>query len=651
MFLPQSGILGFTKNIDPVPVPNQVTSRVAFLPFTRAGNDWQGRLNCVINDLGEWVIIWTEGTQHSDPGPTTDRFNIAFSNDEGATWSDNNEYLDGSPVDGFPLDPQPPAEFIGDFNFIKCPNGDLVIICQERGTMTGAWNQTNVTQSQYRSTDHGKTWAYELDFCNAIGITGSANIAKIQGNYENMVTDGVVYIILCQIRTDLDDTRIRLYKSTDNCNTYEFVSNPVEYDEATDCCTESSIADLGNGKFFCIFRTQNLGNGVWKRSEDYGLTWGPLVDFAPQLGYVGIHQPRVMKFSNFFMLMGRDNKAQPDNAYRHSRCAFWTTTDLFQTARRQYLDPFYSGVGTTDITGGDSGYARALRKSDGTFVFFGYWGASNGALMYKYDVSHTNAPSTEKYSNTNFFPETITPDGVRLQLNRDNCTISTATSPVIPGAIGVISRAHNTLATDSAVWTAGGAANVELIILNDIGWAILSNGRIFSTNAFANLVFKSSFSVGFWLWPDDGHPAATGMLLWTNSTASTTLSHGIQFQLESTGKLRFRYAVAGTAVTALTNNEVFADGTVTPKHIAVTVTSGDLIRIYIDGVIQTLDASNLGDMSAITMASFSAARGTYIGQRESGVGTFDLPYAGKIREFICQPVVWDTTNIANIMLN
>lgn len=648
MQLAQLGLLGFTRGINPIPVPNQVTSRTAFLPFTRVGNDWQGRLNCQVNDLGEWVIIWTEGTQHSDPGPTTDRVNIAFSNDEGATWSDNNEDISGTPVTGFPLDPQSPAEFIGDFNFIKCANGDLVLICQERGTGTPAWNATNVTQSQYRSTDHGKTWAYELDFCTAIGEGAStATKGKIQGNYENMVVlDGTVYIILCQIRTDLDDTRIRLYKSTDHCATYSFVSNPVEYDEAANDCTESSIADLGNGKFFCIFRTQNLGNGVWKRSEDYGLTWGALTDFAPQLGYVGIHQPRVMKFSNFFMLMGRDNKPTPDNIYRHPRSAYWTTTDLFATGKRRYLDPFYAGFGGDDLSSGDSGYTRALQKSDGSFVFFGYWGLSSGALIYKYDVSHTNSPETEHYNNVNFFPSTIVTTGQRLQMNRDNVAVDTVASPVT--GIGVATRAHNTLATGGTTWIGGGTNPPELIIVNDIGWCLFVNCHFIETVSTANTLFRNSFSIGFWMMPDDGQPAASQMLFRNSNSVTTALNDRIQILLQTDGRIQCGYAENAVAVNVSTANVIFANGAITtPVHVAATFTSGGLIRIYINGV---LDA-NTGDISAITMANYTSAIFSTIGSRQTNTTTFDLPYTGKMREFIIQPVVWSAGDITNLMQN
>lgn len=635
-----------------VPLPNQVTSRATFLPFTDGANTWQGRFTPIEMANGNWMGVWVEGTNHSDYNGATQKFNIAFSNDEGATWTANNTKIGGGAVTGFPLVPPTASTGFVDCALIKCPNGDLVIIAQNRGSNPTVWNAVNFSQHQYRSTDNGETWVYEYDFCDHIGENTTALRAKIQGLYETMVVGSTVYLILCQIRTNLDDTRLRLYKSTDNCATWSFVSNPVEYDEADPDCTESSIADLGNGIFFCVFRTQDLSTAVWKRSDDFGLTWGALTDFGPIAGYVGVHQPRVLRLANFFLLMGRDYKYVPGdpNSALHSRSAFWTTTDLFATpCRRQYLDPFYAGAGLVPPNNGDSGYTKGLFKADGSFVFFGYWGTATTARIYKYDASHTSSPSTEHYSNTNFFPDTITPNGVRLQLNRDNITAS----PSAPSfGIAIISRAHNTLATDAVVWTPQATANIELEIIDDIGWATTSDGHFLSVGTLPNLIFKNSFSVGWWLMPDDGQPAVTNVLLWNNSNTTSTLADGVMVQITTTGLVLARYAENSVLRTLLTSSSMFANGAITtPRHLGITFTSGDKIRVYFDGVLQSDDGVNTGSLVGITMANYNSSNGVLMGRRQTGASTYDLPYVGKVREFIMQPVVWTQPQIASIMTN
>lgn len=638
-----------------VPLPNQVTSRTTFLPFTRMGNDWQGRPYLFKTANGLWGIMWVEGTQHSADDPSNWRCNIAFSNDEGATWSDNNEYIDGSPVSGFPLSPGAAgADIVNEVQVILCPNGDLVLITFDREDV-GVWQ--NVSWSQFRSIDNGASWTYEQDFCDAIGATDRT---KIMGAYEHMVVGNIVYLILMEYRAHLYDSRIRLFRSTDNCATYDFVSNPVEYDEADPACTESSIADLGNGIFFCIFRTQNLGQSVWKRSEDYGNTWGPLTEFSSVLGGVGVNEPRVARFANFFLLVGREvkqNLQDPTKMY-HLRCSFWTTTDLFVTARKQYLDPYYTGTGNTTNEGfpdaPDGGYTKFMVKQDGTFVFFGYYGENDGAMIYKYEASNTGTPSQEQTSNLAFNPTTITTSGVRLQLNRDNINI---TGPTVHGGIQIISRAHNTLlsGTNSGYWLGEGTNRGEFFVINNKGWCYFDgSSRYRSVSVIANSFFKDSFSMGVWLMPNDGQPSTTQMIFFDASVVpSDATMDRVQLFIFTDGRVRATYTINNTTVQAETANVIFTDGAVTtPTHVAATFTSGGLIRIYINGVIQGYNGSNNGDISGLTMSSYNnTSLQSVLGMRQSNVATYDLGYTGYMREFILQPVVWDADDIADIMLN
>jgi hypothetical protein len=651
MFLPQSGLLGFTRNINAIPVPNQVTSKTAFVPFTDAGNDWQGRYYPIKMADGNWVAVWLEGTFHSDYNSATHTVNIHFSNDEGVTWTDNNEYFGSVPVTGFPLIP-PGGTATGfvDFCLTLCPNGDIILIAQNRGSNPTVWNAVNFSQHQYRSTDNGATWAYEFDFCDAIGENTVALRAKIQGLFETMIIGDDLYVILCQIRTDLDDTRIQIYKTSDNGATWSFLSNPIEYDEVDPDCTESALAHLGNGRIICVFRTQDLGQALWKTSNDYGATWGSVTEFSEQLGYVGLHQPRIKAYSNFFLCMGRDNKKivnNPDAAF-YQRNSWWTTTDLFASpCPRYYLDPYYTGDGTA--SNGDAGYTRAVQKNDGSFMFFGYYGLNSASLIYKYDVSHTNSPSTEHYSNTNFFPDTLSTSGFRFQGNRDNIFASPS-SPVL-GGLAIATRHHNTLLTGDVQWIGSGNTNAtEFVVVNDKGWIIFNASRIIPTTSIGNTLFRNSFSIGMWLMPDDGQPAATQIIFSDRSIASATTdatTDRVQISLGSTGIIAAGYMINNTAVTATTAAAVFANGAITtPVHLAVTFTSGGLIRLYINGV-ETITA----DMSALTMASYTTTRLSTFGQRENGAGTYDLSYLGKMREIMCQPVVWSAGDIANIMLN
>jgi len=661
MFLAQSGILGFTHGVaNTLLVPNLTISRsTSIFPFTRVGNDWQGRNNPVVNALGEWVMIWTEGENHSDVSSNW-RCNIAFSDDEGATWSANNEYLDTSAVTGFPLSPvQSPATAISDFQLMKCPNNDLVIIGQERGVATGTWNDTNVTQSQFRSTNDGKTWAFEFDFCAAIGQTTTAQKSKIMGNYENVVIGSDIYLCLNEVDSTGPKYRIGCYKSSDNAATWTKISQITEYDERPYDWTEVSLVYLGNSRIGALAsqNATNFNTAEYRESPDMGLTWGTVTDITEAIGYTGICQPRTFIAGDKLVFAGRDNKRyfyEPLQSW-NDRNTFWTTplTDLFSLTetKRYYLDPFYSGASKVNLDQGDSGYIRLFIKANGNYLFFGYYGTAAAATIYKYEVGNTAVPAVERYANNLFLPETITNLGIRFQCNRDNI-IASPTAPS-NGGIAIVSRIINTLET-SDVWLllrVDSSTNEFLTDGDGIGWLQLINGSIVTNTDLPNLLFDASFSIAFWLDPADGQPTAAQQIVWANSNTTTTLADGFSIVLTTAGKILCRYSESGTLVTGTTLNAVFANGAVSPKHIACTLTSGDLIRIYVDGVLQTLDGAALGDMSTVTMASFSNTNPVYIGQRRTGASTWDSPFVGLIREIIIQPVVWTVDNVEDIMLN
>ncbi len=628
---------------DNVPLLNQVTSRTAFVPFTDAvNNDWQGRYYPVKLGGDTIVSVWMEGTFHSDYNSASHKTNIHFSADAGATWTTNNTYFGGGAISGWPLVPPDVGAGFVDFNFFEVANGDLILHAQSRGTNVTAWNGVNFSIHQYRSTDRGATWSYDADFAGLCGYSTIAAKAKVQGEFETVRVGSVTYVIFCDIRTDLDDTKIRIFSTDDNATTWDFVYDVVAYDEADPDVTESSISYIGGGDFFFVFRSQDLGTGYYKRCNDFFNSCTTLTTFSDELDYVGVHQPHIDDFSRFTLLTGRDNKRiiGDPTAYFFQRNSFWITPDYFSTiSRRQYLDPFYTGNGT--LNDGDAGYTRAVQLDKDNFLFFGYYGTNSAALIYKYEVSHTNTPSQEQYSNTTYFPSTITSSGLRLQMNRDG-TQSTSPPTVL--------RFHNSLTSGNNVWTVAGTAP-EFVVQDNEGWGQFTAGRALSGSTLPNLLFRASFSVGFWLDPDDGQPAAAQIPFRCSNQTNTTNDDIVVIQLQTDGKILCRYGANGSLATLIPASAIFSDGNSTAHHISMTVTSGDKIRLYVDGSLVTDDGTNTGSMSGVTMTNFSTTNPVYVGQRQTGASTFDLPYTGRIREVVAQPVVWSAGDVLNIMSN
>lgn len=656
MFLPQIGILGFTRG--EILVPNQSADRTSFLSYTRVGNDWQGRANLLENELGEWVMIWVEGVDHSDRSDATQRVNISFSNDEGETWTANNLDLNSNPVSGFPLEAQAVGGVVVDNNFFKCPNGDLIILGIEQvPSGSSGWNGLNVTISQFRSTNHGKTWTYDQDFPTQVGLTTAAQKGSVQGCFEHMTIGADVYVPLLIVNTSLSDSRVVLCKTTNNADTWSIVGDIVGLGERPDTWTETGLVHLGGSKIAAVGAPNgvNFNEVEYRESEDLGVTWGTVRSIYAELGYTGICQPTMIVLGGNILLSGRDTKKVVGNDLLslRDRCSVWTTevADPFQVAntRRNYLDPYYSGASTSALLQGDAGYGRALQKSDNSVFYVGYYGLSGEALIYKYSVSHVALPSEEMYANNEFLPETIQTAGVRLQMNRDNIVASP--SAPVNGGLAIASRLDNYLVSPNLDywWLATATTSTEFLVdSNSKGWCQFIDGHFSSDVDTGNSFFKASFSISMKLRPADGQPAAVQNLLWNNSTNSATIGSGVYIQLQTGGQISVRYGVGGTLVTATTSSAVFANGPITTEvHLVVTFTSGGMIAIIVDGSSVSITG---GDLSTVTMASFASTRQVLIGRRQN-VSTFDLPYVGLMREFMIFPnKILDSTEIANLAL-
>jgi hypothetical protein len=89
-----------------------------------------------------------------------------------------------------------------------------------------------------------------------------------------------------------------------------------------------------------------------------------------------------------------------------------------------------------------------------------------------------------------------------------------------------------------------------------------------------------------------------------------------------------------------------------PKHISVVYNSGGFIQIYINGVLQTLDATDTGNISTVDLAGYTNATTTFtFFERRTAASTWDFPYYGMYRELIGQKVAWSGSDVLNIMSN
>jgi hypothetical protein len=95
---------------------------------------------CSVVYDGITYLTYIERTDHGVGDPT---IHIKFSDDYGATWTNEDTYLDGNPVSGFPYTDTLTGRYL--VRIVKCPDGSLAMPRSKFGV-------------SFRSVDNGKTW-------------------------------------------------------------------------------------------------------------------------------------------------------------------------------------------------------------------------------------------------------------------------------------------------------------------------------------------------------------------------------------------------------------------------------------------------------------------------------------------------------------
>lgn len=161
------------------------------------------------------------------------------------------------------------------------------------------------------------------------------------------------------------------------------------------------------------------------------------------------------------------------------------------------------------------------------------------------------------------------------------------------------------------------------------------------TNNTFQSVFRGSFSISLWMKPDDGHPTNQGIVFGAQVT-----DHAAQIFLRpegdgdsNDGKLDFGYVVDGNkGLNALTNVPVWANDESTWKYVVFvadsTVGGVGGKKIYVDGALVALDATENGSTSGVTFSNYTSTNSPYIGARHDRTDPVDNFFAGEITEVI-----------------
>lgn len=317
------------------------------------------------------------------------------------------------------------------------------------------------------------------------------------------------------------------------------------------------------------------------------------------------------------------------------------------SARAYIFDPSAYPQKDELTTGEKGGFTPSAADDDHSSYLaqnaFGVW-------MYNTIVTHYDIPSagiSEETSNTAFDPSTINANWIRLQMNRSKVTI---------GSDNIVTAVVNDLGGVSL-----SPATTIRFKVDDYKGAIsfggnspYNTGRIETASAIGTTYFTNSFSMSCWFKPSSGIPATPMHFCHDIASTGSPNNSRLSIFLATTGKINIIYAQSGNVAQAITNTAVFADGkTATWHHLACTFDdTNNIIKIYFDGVLQTLDAVNNGSLAGVTMASYLNGTNKFqIGARRAGASSYSDYYYGMMREFTLQPGVYTSTDVANLMLN
>jgi hypothetical protein len=238
---------------------------------------WYGRASVVVR-YGITILTYREGALHFEN--TYGRCHIRFSDDYGQTWSDENKYLDGSSVSGFPLWPTSTPYGTSDAGPVHalltlCPNGDLIAhqwsSSYSGGFNDGAW--------QARSMDGGKTWINaKVTFQNIPGTVTDSD--TLYFGEDRTVVGNTIYAGVRNYEVASPQIEENFCaKSTDNGVTWSIIGRLTTLSNPSPRGTqEMSLEYIGGTRMISVLREAYNDDGWICFSDDMGVTWS-----SPQL--------------------------------------------------------------------------------------------------------------------------------------------------------------------------------------------------------------------------------------------------------------------------------------------------------------------------------------------------------------------------------
>lgn len=315
------------------------------LYFEYETEDWNGRPMLLDNGT-HWIMVYRQAESHT--GALSDVLHIRFSDDEGATWTDDDKTLADANVTGFPISGHSNGASGG--QIAKAPNGDLILMVREDSPSRGG-------TYLWKSTDNGATWTDEGQINADDELLAGGQIVVVGSDmYASFWVDPSA--------DGAEPYRAELYKSDDNGASWSSVATIMD----SDSCDEAALIHLGGTTLLSIIRDTSKNVTYQAYSTDMGATWSAAADISAQVGVV--QRPRLQDIEGRLFLYGR----QYTDSFQRS-CVYWSDDDGVS-----WLGPFYPDGQSYK----DTGYCDMLKRSNGSLYMVSYAGNFYATALVEY---------------------------------------------------------------------------------------------------------------------------------------------------------------------------------------------------------------------------------------------------------------------------
>lgn len=235
---------------------------------------WYGRAMTIIRNK---IVILTYNEGYSHPDPIYERHHIRFSDDYGTTWSDEDKYLDGTSISGFPMYPvnSGPGDARGtsEIYSVLCPNGDII------AHMWASNYAANNDGSHFtRSTDGGLNWTTPVKLTSVTDYDGPS-LDTLLGGEQAMTLGNDIYYCMRDFRNSYGNFQNNLIiKSSDNGVTWSQSGRVTNTGSSNDGGKEMSLTYIGGTNMIGWTRWFPNATGRKCTSDDMGATWTVVSD-------------------------------------------------------------------------------------------------------------------------------------------------------------------------------------------------------------------------------------------------------------------------------------------------------------------------------------------------------------------------------------